>query len=57
MIDYNAVIADRADQRAIFRVSLVAASLIAVGLSLGAWQDKQDARTLLPHMIVAGQNP
>jgi len=27
--------------------------LIVAGLSLGAWEEKQDARSHLPHMIVA----
>ena len=42
-----------AERRTLHRVSLVAAGLIVAGLSLGAWEEKQDARSHLPHMIVA----
>ena len=42
-----------AERRTLYRVSLVAAGLIVAGLSLGAWEEKQDARSHLPHMIVA----
>jgi len=47
--------ADSAERRTFYRVSLVAAGLIAAGLSLGAWEDNHDARSHLPHMTVAGQ--
>ena len=56
MTDDNGASADSADRRAIYRVSLVVAGLIAAGLSLGAWESKQDARSHQPHMLVAGQN-
>jgi len=47
--------ADSAERRTFYRLSLVAAGLIAAGLSLGAWEDNHDARSHLPHMTVAGQ--
>jgi len=56
MTDDNGASADCTERRALFRVSLVAAGLIVAGLSLGVWEGMQDARLLLPHMIVAGQS-
>jgi hypothetical protein len=56
MTNDDDAVADSVERRTLYRVSLVAAALIAAGLSLGAWEDKHDARSHVPHMIVAGQN-
>jgi len=56
MTDDNGANTDGTERRTLFRVSLVAVALIAAGLSLGAWEDRQDARSPPPQMIVLGQS-
>jgi len=56
MTDYNGANTAGTERRTLFRVSLVAVALIAAGLSLGAWEDRQDARSPPPQMIVLGQS-
>ena len=53
MTDDNDAGVDSAERRTLYRVSLVAAGLIVAGLSLGAWEEKQDTRSYLPQMTVA----
>jgi len=56
MTDDYGTSSDGAERRALVRVSLVATGLILAGVSLGIWEDKQDARPHLPHMTVADKS-
>jgi hypothetical protein len=44
-----------AERQALFRVSLIAAGLIAAGVSLWAWEDKREVVFSHPNLIELGQ--
>jgi hypothetical protein len=56
MTDDHGASDDSAERQALFRVSFIAAGLIAAGVSLWAWEDKHDARLPQPNSIELGQN-
>jgi len=56
MIDKHGASDDNVERQALFRVSFIAAGLIAAGVSLWAWVDKQEAQLPPPPSIVLGQN-
>lgn len=56
MTDNHGASDDSAERQSLFRVSFMAAGLIAAGVSLWAWEDNQEAQLPQPRSIVLGQN-
>ena len=56
MTDDHAASDTSAERKTLYRVSFVAAGLIAAGVSLWTWEDKHDARVPQPNLIEVGEN-